>query len=261
MHNQPNSPGLQPPPLKKRGLSTVAIVFIIIGIIAVGLIVGGTIMVMSTVKDFKNMFEPTSRVTTYVPTKSDKQALEKKVAALEKVKNEGGEYTFIITPSDVNTYIAEKTTDKEQDMEPRIHFDIQGNILSGMISIPITSDNGELKFFNGEARFTAELIGDKLDVRLKEVLIKGKKPSFFINFIINQFKKENLVKEIYRNSKHSTIAEQLQYCKNLEIKDGKATITLNFPKPTSTEKNVRNKSVQAINSTGLNINNNVKNKK
>ncbi len=236
MHNQPPPHGLQPPPLKKRGLSTVAIVFIVIGIIAAGLIIGGTLMVMSTIKDFKNMFEPTSRVTAYVPTEADKQALEKKITELEKIKNSGGEYTFTVTPSDLNTYISEKEADKSGDMGPRIRFNIEGNILSGMISIPINDDSDTIRYFNGEARFTAELIAGKLDVRLKEVLIRGKKPSFFISFIVDQFKKQNLVQELYDNPKHSVIVKNLQYCKKLLIKDGQAVVTLKFPKPTAETK-------------------------
>jgi hypothetical protein len=219
-------------PQKKSGISKVGMVFIIIGVIIVGLLIAGTLLLLSTVKDVKNMLEPTSRVTAYVPTEKDRQALEKKVTALEKIKEQGGEYTFIVTPSDVNTYISSKETGKAENMEPRIRFDIQGNILSGMISVPIKDEEtGKVQYFNGEAKFTAELIGGQLDVRLKDVLIKGKKPPFLISFIIDQFKKVNLVEDVNNNPKHATIKERLQYCKNLAIKDGKASVTLKFPKP------------------------------
>jgi hypothetical protein len=236
MNNPP--PMQQFRPKKKSGISRVGMVFIIIGAIVFITIVAGSIMLVNTVQNIGNMMEPTSRVTTYIPTEKDKQALEKKITELEKIQQDGGEYTMVVTPSDINTYISNKESSGSRTLEPKFRVDIQGDVLSGMISVPIKDDeSGVVKYFNGEAQFTAALNAGKLDVRLKDVLIKGKKPPFLINIIIDQFKKENLAKELNRNPSHSDIREKLERCKNLAIKDGKAYVTLTFPKPEQNDEN------------------------
>ena len=229
--NQPPPHNYQPQ--KKSGINKVGMFFIILGVIIFALIVGGGFMVVNTIKDIGNMLEPTSRVTTYVPTAADKLALEKKLAALEKIQQEGGEYKLIVTPSDINTYISDKEHSEAGSTQPRFRVDIQGEVLSGMISVPIKDDEtGKVSYFNGEAKFTASLSNGELDLRLKDVLVKGKKPPFLINMVIDQFKKINLAEEINNNPKHENVKKQLLHCKQLEIKDGKASVTLQFSKPT-----------------------------
>lgn len=241
-------------PQKKSGIGTVGMVFIIIGAIVFALLVGGGLMLYSTVKDIGNKLEPTSRVTTYIPTEKDKLTLKRKLAELRKVQQSGGEYTLVVTPSDINTYISSKATDKNSK-KPRFKVDIQGNTLSGIISIPIADKvTGKIKYFNGEGKFTAAVNAGKLDVRLQDVLIKGAQPPFLLNIVINQFKKENLAEEIYRNPARHKLREQLAHCKKLQINAGKILLTLQFPVPATNNKNA--KTAQQINAKELKLNRN-----
>ena len=233
MQQPPPHPPQPPQPQRKSGINKVGMFFIILGVILFALIVSGSLMLFSTIKDMSNMLEPTSRVTAYEPTAKERQDLKKQEAALEKVQQQGGEYTMIITPSAINTYLSKNEQSEDHSMQPKIRVDIQGSVISGMISIPIENDEtGKLNYFNGEAKFTASLNNGDLDVRLKDVLIRGKKPPFMINMVINQFKKINLAEEINSQSKHKHLREQLLHCKKLEIKDGKAIVMLKFAKPT-----------------------------
>jgi hypothetical protein len=230
--HSPQPPPHSPQPQHKSGINKVGLFFIILGVIIFTLLVAGSLMVYSTIKDMGNMLEPTSRVTAYEPTEQERQALKKKEAALEKVQKQGGEYKMIITPSDINTYLSKTEQTEDHPMRPKIRVDIQGSVISGMISIPIKDDEtGKLNYFNGEAKFTTSLNNGDLDVRLKDVLIRGKKPPFMINMVINQFKTLNLAEEINSQSKHKHLREQLLHCKKLEIKDGRATVILKFAKP------------------------------
>ena len=136
--------------------------------------------------------------------------------------------------NDINTFIADASDDEPSKNDPRFAIKIKGEKVQGNLSFPVKNKN-TTKYINCAAAVKISINDGKLDVRLKDVLLKGKKPPLAIQALLMQFQNQNLAQSVNTNYQHRDLRKKLKHCEKLEVKNGKIIMKLNFPKPAEGE--------------------------
>ncbi len=196
-------------------------------------------LVYSFVQDVKGVIEEEPRVEHYQPSEQEVAVLEKKAGKVKQAQARGEVIELVLTENDINTFIArelEEDDSVEAEMRPRVRFKIEGDLVSGSVSLPNKDPNtGKITYFNGEADFNVAVKDGKLELYVKDVRARGKKLPGILDTVVESAKKENLARDINTKPEHRDIQDKLKHCKKLEVKDGKVHVTIDFPdsdKPT-----------------------------
>jgi hypothetical protein len=165
----------------------------ILGLLAIVLGVVAYFWVKSTtarwIRDYTDTAPAPIEKVQYSPAQMD--ALNARVAAFKDALEKGkGTTELVLTAEDLNALIA-----KQKDLADRLFIRMDEDNIKGDISFPLP-DIGPFKlkgrYLNGTAAFKVALENGSLDVRLQDVLVKGKPlPGVFFN----ELKKQNLAKD------------------------------------------------------------------
>lgn len=171
----------------------------ILGLLAIVLGVVGYFWVKSTtarwIRDYTDTAPAPIEKVQYSPAQMD--ALNARVAAFTDALEKGkGSTELVLSAEDLNALIA-----NQKELANRLFVRIDEDNVKGDVSFPLP-DIGPFKlkgrYLNGTAAFKVALENGTLDVRLQEVLVKGKPlPGMFFN----ELKKQNLASNAQQDPK------------------------------------------------------------
>jgi hypothetical protein len=193
MSNESNPP-------KQRGcLFYGCLSLTVLGLMAIVLGVVAYFWVKSTtarwIRDYTDTAPAPIEKVDYSPAQMD--ALNARVAGFKgALENGKGSAELVLTADDLNALIAQ-----QKDLANRLFMRIDEDNIKGDVSFPLP-DLGPFKlkgrYLNGTAAFKVMLENGSLDIRLQEVLAKGKPlPGIFFN----ELKKQNLAKDAQQDPK------------------------------------------------------------
>lgn len=231
----------QPPPLPKRESSNpvvkkshsggwIAGCLAAVVLMVISLLCLGGYLTYTSVRDVAESFDDNSSVTPFVPSDDQKKKLRDKLDALQKAQKEGGECALTLDSDDINTFISSSSSFGYSKTDPRFAINLEGDVIRGKLSVPVEKD-GATKYLNCDAVLSVSINHGKLDVRLKDVLLKGKRPPLGLRLILGQFQNQNLGRRINTDFQHRDLRRKLRHCEKFEVRDGKIYLKLKFPEP------------------------------
>jgi hypothetical protein len=159
----------------------------------------------------------------------DRAKLEARLQGLaDAIKQGQGSRELVLTADDINELIS-----KSKDYQGKVLVSIEDDRVRGKVSLPLNDViPPELRsrlrilqnrYLNAEVAFRVALEGGALDVRLDEILAKGKPmdKAPLIGPMIADMKKRNLAQEAQQNSKDM---DYIRQCESIVVKDGKFII-------------------------------------
>ena len=182
------------------------------------------------VKELADVQDDKPSVEQFIPSEEDEKSLKDKLLVVKNAQKNGGKCSVELDSTDVNTFIANASDDAPSKTSPRFAVQIEDGKIHGNLSVPVKNDK-TTKYINCAAAVEISINKGELDVRLGEVLLKGKKPPLAIRALLMQFQNQNLAESINTNYQHKDLREKLKHCKKLEIKGDKIMMDLDFPKP------------------------------
>ncbi|MCK5844987.1 MAG: hypothetical protein KAG97_09785 [Victivallales bacterium] len=199
------------------------------GVLLAALITFGGYLAYNAYHELSNVFDDQSSVKTFIPSDADKERLKNKMETLKKAQKEGGQCCVELDSSDINTFIADASNDDSKD-SARFAVKIENDLIRGKLSVPVKKD-GAMKYINCDAVVSVSIDKGRLDVRLKDVLLKGKQPPMGLRLILVSFKHQNLAQQINTDLQHRELREKLRHCKKMSVENGRILLDLDFPKP------------------------------
>jgi len=166
-------------------LAIVALLVIVLGVV-------GFFVVKSTANKWIADFTETTPtlVEQAEYPKAQMDALNNRLAVFKDALDKGQiAAELVLTAEDLNALIA-----KERELRGKLFVRIDNDIVKGDVSVPL-KDLGPFKlngrYLNGTATFRLALENGVLDVRLRDVQVKGKP---LPTMVLTELKKENLAK-------------------------------------------------------------------
>ena len=124
---------------------------------------------------------------------------------------------LVLTGKDINALIA--GSPDFAMFKDSVHVSISDSNVTGEISLPLDEFGYPGRYLNGKATFSVQIIGENLDVRISELVVKGQPaPDAFMSAI----KGQNLAEDNKIKSEESKFLSKIQ---RLDVKDGKIIIT------------------------------------
>lgn len=115
-------------------------------------------------------------------------------------------------------------------LQERFHFDIQGELVKGQVSIPLREFDVKLfkdRYLNGEATFKLTVANGKLDCRFDTLVINGQEIPETVRASLST---QNLALKLNENQEAVAVLERIAF---VEVKEGKVLVHLREPKPTA----------------------------
>ena len=230
LHTPAMSNGTNPP--KKRGclfygclsMVGVGLVIIVVGLLAYYLARQWGIKQLNAYTDAS----PTKFEYPNYP-EGDRAKLEARLQDLATAIKQGqGSRELVLTADDINELIS-----KSKDHQGKVFVSIEDDRVKGRVSLPLNDVIPlhlrsrlrilQNRYLNADVSFRVALEGGALDVRLDEILAKGKpmEKAPLIGPMIAELKKQNLAQEAQKNSKDMDYISQ---CESIMVKDGKIII-------------------------------------
>lgn len=133
------------------------------------------------------------------------------------VDSGGSPAPLVLTGKDINALIA--GSPELAPLKDSIHVSVNGSDVSGEISLPLEEFGYAGRYLNGKATFSVQLIGENLDVRISELIVKGQPaPEAFMTAIQGQ----NLAENSKIKNEQTKVLDKIE---RLDIRDGKVIIT------------------------------------
>jgi hypothetical protein len=170
-----------------------------------------------------------------MPSEEDSKRLKEKLAIVKDAQKNGKKCTVKLDSNDINTFIADTSDNEPSKNDPRFVIKITDEKVQGNLSFPVKNKN-TTKYINCAAAVKISINNGKLDVRLKDVLLKGKKPPLAIQALLMQFQNQNLAQSVNTNYHHRDLRKKLKHCRKLEVRNSRIFMELDFSKPAEGEK-------------------------
>lgn len=148
----------------------------------------------------------------------EREALEKRFQEFKtEIEEKKAAEPLILTADQLNALI-----DKQPEMKGKLHVDLEGDKIKGIVSMPLEQDFGPFKlkgrYLNAKGTFTASLVDGAIDVRLVEAEVRGKPlPPQFMTGVADQ----NLAKDVKLDEEQRRMIARFE---RIEVKDGKLYI-------------------------------------
>ncbi len=117
-----------------------------------------------------------------------------------------------LTAEDINALIQNDPDWKE--LRGHVHVAIEGNLISGTVSMPLDMFGLQGRYLNGTGSFSVSMRNSALDVRMDSLQVKGQSaPEAFME----GFRNENLARDYNREP---GVRETLSQFESIEVRDG-----------------------------------------
>jgi len=207
------------PPAKRSGfpwlivgcgcLSALALLFVVMGV-AMYFAFSGAV---ETYSDKSAMELPLSAATP-----EETKVISDRIAAFrDAVKNGTPAEPLVLSADDINSLIA-----NDPDWAPlkgRLNVSIDGDKVSGQISIPLDKLHFPGRYFNGSGTFSVGLQNGVMQVHIESGEVKGQHAP---EQIMGMWRSQNLAEQLNTDPKFRATIEGLE---SIEVKDGKITFT------------------------------------
>jgi hypothetical protein len=204
------SPG-EPP--KSRGCFFYGcLTLVIVGVLGLLLLIAGIVTLGYFANRALDQYTDTAPATIPVVNLPDdeQKALEERWKAFRKAVEDGQEAEIVLTADEANALIQ-----REPAAKGKVHITIKDDQVTGHVSVPIDLPLKGRRYFNGSGTITAEMEGDRIDIRLRDLEVKGQRLPPEAKAQIGG---ENLVDEFVKNPENRKLLHKL---KRIEVKDNK----------------------------------------
>jgi hypothetical protein len=133
--------------------------------------------------------------------------------AFRKAVDEGREAEIVLTADEINALI-----EREPEFKGKVYVTIKDDQITAQISWPLTIPFKGQRYLNGSGTITAEMKDDKLDVRLKDLEVRGK---HIPDDAKKQLAGQNLAEEYVKDPDNRAMIRKFR---SIQIKDGKVYI-------------------------------------
>jgi hypothetical protein len=204
------------PPVKTRGCFFYGcIAAIVVSVLGLLLVAAGLVTLWYFANKYIQEYTSTTPVTLPKVTLPDEKQreLEDRWEAFRKAVDEGKEAEIVLTADEVNALMA-----REPNLKGKVYVTIKDDQVTAQISLPLDALGLRGRYLNGSGTVTAEAEDGELDVRLRDLEVKGKRLPPQLKAQIGG---ENLAKEYVKNPDNREMIRKFQ---SIRVKDDKVYI-------------------------------------
>ena len=190
-------------------LFALALIIVLLGVAAY-------VMIVSAVDTYSDKAPVQLPVSSATP--EEFTAIDSRITAFREAVKQGTPVEpLVLTGEDINAIIANDPDWVE--LKGRVHVSIDGDKVTGQISIPLDKLRMAGRYFNGSASFSVQLRNGILQLHMESVELKGKPAP---EQIMAAWRGQNWAEGVNRDPKFQPAIEGLE---SIEVKDGQAIFT------------------------------------
>lgn len=196
------------------------VTLLVLLIVGGGALYYGYRVIMGQVGEFVNQYtESAPRPLPRDPlTEQDIADVQQRVVDFtQNIETGASSEPLVLTGKDINALIA--SSPELQYFKDSVHVSVEGDQITGEVSLPLADFGYPGRFLNGKATFAVALADDQLDVRISELQVKGEPVP---DSVMSALQGQNLAENSKLDQQEGKIIQKID---RLEISDGKVTIT------------------------------------
>jgi len=151
-------------------------------------------------------------------TESEYQDLSTRLSTFfEGLESPGDPEPLVITGKDINSYLAYHPELK--DLNDSVYFSIDGDQITGTISLPLDDMGMKGRYLNGQGTFDLALRNNVLELYIVSLTVRGEPlPEMFMQ----ELRKENFASEFSKDPEFQRILGRIE---KIQVSDGQVILT------------------------------------